>query len=112
MPIEAYFVHSILIRSFATTTDRYGDSAIAVTQATDRSARGWLGPPTVAQLTVDGRNEQRIERILRMPLGSEISPNDQVVVDGLVYELDGPPWIAQSKLGGDHLAARLLAVEG
>lgn len=53
------------------------------------------------------RDQQTRRGLARLPIGTDITGRDQLIVDGITYEVDGP--VADRFT---HLMAKLLYVEG
>lgn len=101
---EATFERPLIRRRFATVEDRYGNETRG--QASDVAFLGVLWPEESTEATED-RDEQVADWLGRAPLGFDITGRDQVVADGQVFEVVGPPANV-----GTHLRFRLRHVEG
>lgn len=113
MPIERFFVHDLTIRRWPTRLNRYNNT-VRDLQGTpvDTTVRGWLGPSETVEVRTGGRNEERVQRPLRLPVDTDIRAGDQVLRGTATYEVDGIPDLAPTPYGFHHVHARLLAVTG
>lgn len=115
MGIERFFVEDLTIRRWPTKTTAHNDTVrdLDATPA-DTPVVGWVGPAVTVERLTGGRTEERILRPCRLPIGTDLKANDQILraLDGLTYEVDGTPDAAPTPAGPHHVHARLLAVIG
>lgn len=117
--IDDFFVHDVTILRAATVTDGYGDSAHTWTGSTSKVTKGWLAQIQETEAGAfgasagAGRALLAVTRdVLRLPIDTDITAYDRVVVDGITYEVDGKPRRVWTPRGAHHLKVNLRAVEG
>lgn len=102
---EATFTQAATRRRFAVVRDRYNNLV--------RGARQDLADIPVSLYQEDGdedtddRDQQRAEFRARVPIGTDITGRDQLIVDDVAYEVVGPPLDART-----HLRLSLKHVDG
>lgn len=108
MSFAALLVRDVTILHSTTTIDEYGDPVH--TWAGTAVTPGWL-----SQLTALEQRNSSAEVTtwhLSLPAGTAIEAQDRVTVDGIVYELTGPPNRAWTPRGEHHTECELRLVEG
>lgn len=113
MTLRDLMVRDVTIRRAGTTTDRYGNLLPDWTTATETTTTGWLGVQT--------RSEEGGTRIGALIQGGtlvlddltlDVAGGDRVDIDGITFEVDGPPLTAWTPRGAHHLEVTVRAVTG
>lgn len=114
MGVERFFVHELTVRRWPTKLDRYNNTVRDRTATpADTIVFGWLGPSETVEHLIDGRVEERIARRCRMPIGTDVTADDQVLFGDELYEVDGVPFDTPVPTGRPaHVRVNLLSVEG
>jgi hypothetical protein len=106
LPMVVTLVHPVV------TSDRYGNPTHDYGPAATRTPiRGLIDQESASESTPDGRT--KIVGMWRLITNHRtIDAADRIEWDGLVYELDGPPWPAWDFQAFHHTEARLRRIEG
>lgn len=90
--------------------DRHGNAARTFDADVDSPARV---ERERGQDLRDGRDATLQTWRIFLPAGTDLEARDRVVVDGTVFEVDGPPERHRTPTGGEHhVEAQLRLVEG
>lgn len=113
MSIDTFFVRDVTILTAGTVTDAYGDTATSWATPTSVAVKGWLAQLEETEPSGPGRALVTVVRdVLRLPIGTPITAGNRVVIDGITYDVDGPPRRVWTPRGAHHLRVNLRAVEG
>lgn len=99
------------IRDGVPTRDAYGNDVPGA--PTSVSIHGCAVLPRNVRASdefTDGRDQVRTTRILYAPAGTDLTPTDRIVRNGVTYEVDGDPAVYPGTLA--HLEVNLKAVTG
>ena len=80
----------VRVRQTPGGVDEFGDP-IPSSETRTTLAEAFVAPRTTDELTNLGRTGVVIGLTLFTPFGTDIEPDDQVEVDGVLYEVDGQP---------------------
>jgi hypothetical protein len=110
--IEQLMTHpvTILHRSVSGSADEYGNPLTDTDSTTD--LLGYFQQTSAHEITV-GQETYTSDAILILAAGTVIDGSDQALIDGLIYELVGPParpW--RPSTGEHHVSCRLQQVTG
>ncbi len=111
MSLSDLLVRDVTVQTAVPTIDRYNNSVLDWTSPSETSAKAW-----VTQTGARENHEQRdavVDTVLAtFPPDTPIGPYDRVVIDGLIYEIDGEPAVRWTPRGPHHLEVQLQAVRG
>lgn len=118
MAIEDLFVTHVTVLNPGTATDRYGNDVDDWTTPTTIETSGWLQDlisrrprPGHGVESLDGRDTLTSPHQLFLPADVAISGYSRVVIDGITFEVDGPPATARTPEGPHHLEVQLHILE-
>ena len=101
MSFAAKLDRTVTILTAGSTIDRRQNEAVDWSAATETTTVGWLAQTSGTE-TRDGRDGQVSTWALLLPADASITALDRVVVDGVTYEVDGPPRSARRPGRGVH----------
>lgn len=111
MSFKKMLTTPVTIVRAAVVTDRYGAESADWTNARRTSTVGWLNDVSSSEV-VDGRDALISGWKLYLPADADVTGFDRVEIDGVTYEVNGPPSKAQTPKRVHHIECRLLLVEG
>jgi hypothetical protein len=103
-----------VVRRSDDALDSFGDVTVTWAPPVPVRARVEVETSSVPASESDGgdRDAQDHRRRLLCPADTAIGPYDRVVVDGQIFEVNGPPVIHRVPSGQHHLEAQLRWVQG
>lgn len=111
MSFAGLLVRDVAIIHPGWRADQYGDMQPDWTTATTVASPGWLFQRSTFE-DVNGRNAASASMHLSLPAGTQITHQDRVRIDGVVYELTGAPLAAWTPRGEHHVECDLTVVDG
>jgi SPP1 family predicted phage head-tail adaptor len=111
MSITKFFVRDATVFHPALVAS-YGDGTRQdFVTATTETVNGWLYQLTEAELVGANRDGTTATHVFRCPLDSNIIASDRLVIDGIRYDVTGPP--ARNSYGKNiHLRVPLRTTDG
>lgn len=102
---------SIVTAGNATTVDAEGNPARAAAATTTSAARLEREVSLADRAETSGGPVESMSKwLLLLPPTAVLGQRDQVVADGVTYEVDGPPVVQRTPSGPHHIEARLRLV--
>jgi hypothetical protein len=113
MSIERLFVRTVTILTGTEVGTGYGTATrLDWTDPTPTVAVGWLGPYSGESENDADRDQQMADATVYLPAGTALTALDRVRVDGVTYQVTGPPTTPFTPRGGHHVEADLKVVKG
>ena len=111
MPIEDFWVNPLTVINPGSTTDRNGNVLLDWANPTSEiDTAGWLQDITGSEVQ-GGRDTLVSTHTLYLPPDTLINGQSRVVLDGLTFEVTGPPKTARTPEGPHHLELSLRLVD-
>lgn len=112
MSISRFFVRDVTIVHPSLEATDYGSVEPDYDSGTQTLTKGWLHQLAESEQQTATRDAEVSTHVLRLPVGTAIAARDQVVVDGVVFEVGGPPARAWRPGGEHHVRVPLRYVDG
>jgi hypothetical protein len=104
-------VQDIVLVRAGTSTNRYGTVEKDWSTATRVTVKGWVSRSSQSE-DATRREAQISQWVGYFPESTDVVGGDRVEWDGVVFEVDGPPFRAWTPRGEHHVEAPLRVVEG
>ncbi|MGH6656627.1 MAG: hypothetical protein ACRDVE_15665 [Actinocrinis sp.] len=113
MSIERLFVRSVTVLDGVDVPTGYGNATrLDWSNPTPRITKGWLGPYSGESENALDRDQQMADATLYLPADDPITALSRVQIDGVTYQVTGPPSPPFTPRGPHHVEVDLKIVKG